>query len=176
MCTDDGGIRRVKALDEAKRLLSLAREGTTAGLTRQEIAERFVWLVDIDVAQQAVQVAEKVATLTQAAVVCVPMFAVDVYGLQLRRARNCHRFFGAPVQELRTQLDGQGRARIAQRIDAAANALSRLEYHELEPGPVQLVGCGQAGHARADDDGVQRHGARPRASRAPQSSRSGCRG
>src|SRR5262245_29995315 len=106
MRADDRAVCGMKALDKRQRLLALAREGTAAGSVGQEIAEGFIRLPEIDAAKHAIQVMKKIAALTQATVVRVPVLAIDVNGLQLCRVRNRHGLCSGPVQELGTQLDG----------------------------------------------------------------------
>ena len=56
------------------------------------------------------------------------------------------------------------RERLAQRVDAAADALLRLEDERIVAGAQQLVGGHQAGHAGADDhDPLARAGHRRQA-------------
>ena len=65
----------------------------------------------------------------------------------------CHRERVRPRQAHGAGLGPQtGRERLAEREDAAADAVLRLEEHRVVPGALELGRRHEPGHARADDD------------------------
>jgi hypothetical protein len=58
------------------------------------------------------------------------------------------------VHELRAELDADRKLDVVHGEDASADALSRLQYDDIEPGLVQRMGSGESGDTGADHDDI----------------------
>ena len=72
--------------------------------------------------------------------------------------RRSHRFLRGTVQKLSAELDGNGRAWVADRVDAPANTLTCFEHDEVCARLRQLTRSGQTGSAGTHDYAVMHQG------------------
>ena len=84
-----------------------------------------------------------------------PVVVRELVRQQSRRLDDGERGGLLAVDELRSQLDGQGKIRRVQGEDAAAQSLAGFEEADALAGSRAIARRGQAGGARADDDDVE---------------------
>jgi hypothetical protein len=131
-------IRGMKSLDEVARQSPLALESTAAGTFGQEVGDRLVGALVVDVAKHVVD-REEVVGLSRLPLEQCAELPSNIEGGQ---AGSREQFAGdgrPAMDELRAKLDGKGDARVFDRQDASAESIARFEHEHRSTSGAKLA-------------------------------------
>jgi hypothetical protein len=147
-------IGGMKALDVLGGEPALAREPAPARPVVEERLEAAIAAGGVEAAHDPVEAGPEVPEWRQPAAARAVACAVDVADTRAGVPGEGDDLARPPVDELGAELDGHGHLGLAQRVDAPAPALARLEEQRLETAGPQPPGGRETGGAGADDHHV----------------------
>ena len=136
---------------------ALARQRCAAGLAVEEFLKRPIRCsVRVEPAHYSPELRPVILVVhrLQRAAIGSPSFAVDVGDDELRASDDLHDLGRGAVQKLRAELDRQRCARIANGVNASADAVARLKYDGGRARFGEPAGRREPGHSGSDDDDV----------------------
>jgi hypothetical protein len=144
----------MESLNELRRERSFTREGATARLRVQKVLEGFVGIeIGIEPTHDTIESVPVVIDALEPAVRGPPALAEDFADEEAGVPGESDGFGRGPVDELGPELDGERESLVANRQDAPADAVARLEQQDAYTRVVKGRCCSESrGSATENDD------------------------